>query len=321
MNKEVCPVCDNSDKHQSFFPKEMMFGKRDVFEYLKCSNCGLLWIKDIPDNLSEYYPPDYFSFKKKHNYQLTRLRKLFDNKRVFSELNNGLFHKFSNLFIKRLDYLDWIKYANLNQDSRIVDVGCGSGKLLQKMRLGGFLQTEGLDPYIEKDIHYPDGLIIHKKTINELMESVPYKFDLVMLHHSYEHMPDTLQIMQQLSRMLSSHGVLLIRIPLCDSLAWDMYHEHWANLDAPRHLFLHTKKSLKIAAQKAGLKIEKIEYDSTVSTFITSELYKNNLAGPDSPKRKAEVIESLDVKRLNELSQTANKENKGDMAAIFLKLS
>ena len=321
MNKEVCPVCDNSDKHQSFFPKEMMFGKRDVFEYLKCSNCGLLWIKDIPDNLSEYYPPDYFSFKKKHNYQLTRLRKLFDNKRVFSELNNGLFHKFSNLFIKRLDYLDWIKYANLNQDSRIVDVGCGSGKLLQKMRLGGFLQTEGLDPYIEKDIHYPDGLIIHKKTINELMESVPYKFDLVMLHHSYEHMPDTLQIMQQLSRMLSSHGVLLIRIPLCDSLAWDMYHEYWANLDAPRHLFLHTKKSLKIAAQKAGLKIEKIEYDSTVSTFITSELYKNNLAGPDSPKRKAEVIESLDVKRLNELSQTANKENKGDMAAIFLKLS
>jgi hypothetical protein len=51
------------------------------------------------------------------------------------------------------------------------------------------------------------------------------------------------------------------------------YGDKWVQLDAPRHFFLHTRKSMEIAAEKAGLKIAKVQYDSEEFQFIGSELY------------------------------------------------
>ncbi len=314
-----CPVCSHHGPHEIYNVKEMMFGYRDVFQYLKCDNCGLLWLKDYPEDFSRYYPDNYFSLKKKRKFQLSNARGIFDQIRVRSELTNGVFHKISNLFFKRLDYLDWIKYADLNPNSHILDVGCGSGKLLQKMRLGGFIHTEGLDPFLNETIVYNNGLTIHKSSLENWEKQLDHPYDLIMLHHSYEHMPDPIETMQRLSSMLSPKGLLLIRIPLSDSLAWEQYHENWAQLDAPRHLYLHTKKSLTLAAEKSGLIVDKIVYDSTLGQFIASELYKHDLAGPDPDQIKKNIIKSLNMDELKKKTALANQQQKGDMAGFYLR--
>jgi len=66
---------------------------------------------------------------------------------------------------------------------------------------------------------------------------------------------------------------LLLRIPVADSFARRKYGIHWVAWDAPRHLYLHTVKSLHIAASGAGFEVAEVTYDSTHSQFVGSELY------------------------------------------------
>ena len=54
-----CPICDNDKENKSFFIKEMQQGLREEFEYIECSNCGCLFIKEIPENISKYYDINY----------------------------------------------------------------------------------------------------------------------------------------------------------------------------------------------------------------------------------------------------------------------
>ncbi len=63
----VCEICNNSTGNKSYVVREMMFGFRDEFEYFECAECRCLQIKDIPVNISKYYPEEYYSFKLRSN--------------------------------------------------------------------------------------------------------------------------------------------------------------------------------------------------------------------------------------------------------------
>jgi hypothetical protein len=58
-----CRICANTKGNKRHLAREMMFGLRDEFEYVECANCGCLQIKEIPHNLSDYYPEAYYSFQ------------------------------------------------------------------------------------------------------------------------------------------------------------------------------------------------------------------------------------------------------------------
>ena len=56
-----CRICNHSEgKHYNAI--EMMFGMKESFGYFECDNCGCLQIKEFPGNMSQYYPPNYYSF-------------------------------------------------------------------------------------------------------------------------------------------------------------------------------------------------------------------------------------------------------------------
>lgn len=62
MPKSLCRICDNENLNQAYQLKEMMFGIRDEFTYFECSVCGCLQISEFPEDISKYYPQDYYSF-------------------------------------------------------------------------------------------------------------------------------------------------------------------------------------------------------------------------------------------------------------------
>src|SRR5256885_2327700 len=78
-------------------------------------------------------------------------------------------------------------------------------------------------------------------------------WNMVMFNHSFEHLPEPVQVLRRVARLLSPDGVCVIRIPVAGSYAWRRYREDWVQLDAPRHLFLHTTASLGKAAAAARL--------------------------------------------------------------------
>src|SRR5690606_30281969 len=111
-----------------------------------------------------------------------------------------------------------------------------------------------------------------KKSVFEI-EGV---FDFIMLHHSFEHMENPREVLGRLHELLADDGTLLIRVPVAGSYAWRTYGVNWVQLDAPRHLFLHTPQSMRLLAAQAGFAVEEVTYGSIDSQFWGSE---QNLRG------------------------------------------
>jgi SAM-dependent methyltransferase len=138
---------------------------------------------------------------------------------------------------------------------------------LLELRGQGFRNLTGADAFIPDTIRYPNGVTIHKRQLEDLDGT----FDFIMLHHSFEHMSRPLEVLERIYQLLARGGTLLLRIPLVDSLAWHTYGTDWVQLDAPRHLFLHTKASIAVLASRSGFTITAIRYDASAFQFWGSD--------------------------------------------------
>ncbi len=316
--KHTCRICANSNDNNIYHVKEMLYGSREPFEYFECSDCGCLQISEVPDDLGRYYPSNYLSFKNYGRRSRNHLRKIIDTARVGYELNGrGVLGRVAHTLLPGLDYVHWCQVAGIGREARILDVGCGAGKLLIRMMQGGFRRLEGADPFIDADIHYP-GVTIHKFGLDELVEQRAGDFDFVMLHHSFEHMDQPVKVLRQVRELLAADGSVLIRIPVAGSYAWEHYRENWFAMDPPRHLYLHTQASMGRVTEEAGMGIFATEYDSTETQFTGSERYRRNLPMAGGPKQK-QLFTRAEMAEFEKRSAALNSEGRGDQAAFYLR--
>jgi hypothetical protein len=122
---------------------------------------------------------------------------------------------------------------------------------------------------------------------------------------------------------LSSSGQCLIRIPMADSYAYKHYRENWVQLDAPRHVYLHTVKSMHKLCGRAGLKVQKVVFDSSAFQFWGSELYKKGISLFNQEQKKfRDPRNYFSVSELETYTAEAarlNKANEGDQAIMIIK--
>jgi SAM-dependent methyltransferase len=294
----------------------MMLGFRDEFEYFECASCGCLQIKTIPWDLSRYYPEKYYSYQTKKNHRKNPIRTLLRRQRS----KYCLFGK-NKLWPLRSDKygsFSWFKRMKIKFNSAILDVGCGAGKLLIRMHRDGFYNLMGVDPFIKESIFYRNGVKILKKHIYELEGS----FDCIIFNHSFEHMPQPLNVLKKIYELLKPDRYVLIRIPVAASYAWRHYGVNWVALDAPRHLFLHTVRSIQLLSKQARFEVVEIEFDSTEFQFLGSELYLRNIPLKDrSLYLKNSQNSIFSEKQLQEFKNKAiqlNAANDGDQACFYL---
>jgi hypothetical protein len=103
------------------------------------------------------------------------------------------------------------------------------------------------------------------------------------------------------------------------SWAWRHYGANWVQLDAPRHFFLHSERSLRALAEQSGLVVTRTDYDSTEFQFCGSELYARGIAfGSTEP---AAFIPRRAVAAFRAQALRLNKQRLGDQAAFYLAVS
>lgn len=316
-----CVVCGATQGHAVHYPQELMFGTREVFEYLECGYCGCLQIGAIPDNMAKHYPSEgYYSFAapKKKNYPAWVLNQRKYRSRYFLgefSLAGKLFAAFS----KESEHFAWFRKGRLKLDSSIVDIGCGAGKLLLKLQREGFSNLLGIDPFLNEDIDYRNGVRILKRELG----AIDQQYDFVMLHHAYEHMPDPLGTLVLLRQIVRADGALLIRIPVADSYARRRYGIHWHAWDPPRHFYLHTVRSMHILAEKTGFRIDDVSYDSRHSQFSTSELYLRGLSNKEHsryyPGNGPDAFTEGDWAFFAAKAAELNRARDGDTACFILR--
>ena len=320
MSLSRCDICGNETDNNHFIFKEMMFGLLDEFNYFQCNECGCLQIAKIPKDLSTYYPKNYYSFELVDESSLNKQpRKFLRNiKNNYSIFKKGFIGKFLNYIYQNSAY-NFLSNITLSKYSSILDVGCGNGMFLYGLKNIGFKNVIGIDPFIEKNIQYKNKLKIQKKSIFEINE----KFDLVILNHSLEHMASPLNVIEKISNILNNKGVCVIRTPTVDSYSWSFYKDNWVQLDAPRHFFIHSLKSLMLIAKKFDLKISNHFYDSTSFQFWGSEQYLKNIPLNSAKSFLRSPLKSIfsndEIKKFEIKAENLNKKMRGDQAVYILK--
>ena len=274
-----------------------MFGLNESFRYFQCSACDCLQISEIPTDLSRYYGGDYYSFGMpvERSWLLSQLYRARDG---YAFTNKGLMGRLLYSLFPRIDYR-FLSRLKLSKSDRILDVGCGAGGLLQALSWVGFKHLTGVDPFIDTNIQYPNGVTIHKKALSEFSQPQ----EVVMFNHSLEHMPNQQQALRDAASRITAEGVVIARIPTVSSFAWEHYGTEWVQLDAPRHLFLHSLKSMGIAASQAGLEVFDTIFDSGPFQFWGSEQCKHGIPLIDersfSTHPEASIFTKKDIERFS----------------------
>lgn len=249
----------------------MMFGTRESFRYLQCRECECLQIGSIPEDIYRFYGKNYYSYDAKRHRSWKRRRRATRRRMIMS--GPWLATAVLGLFSSPDPIFRIYRGMGIRLDQRLLDVGAGSGGHVQELRDAGMPGAVGLDPFIEEDIVVDGNILVYQRPLHE-MEGA---FDLITFHHSLEHMPDQSNALTEARRLLAPGGRVLVRIPTVSSEAFETYRENWVNLDAPRHFFLHSHKSLKLVATRAGLTVDRLWCDSTDMQFMGSEQYVHDI--------------------------------------------
>jgi len=129
---------------------------------------------------------------------------------------------------------------NPDEGARVLDFGCGDGKLLNRLQDRGW-DTFGIEP--STDVPF----IRHRR-----LDAPPQdaSFALAILHHVLEHVPDPLQVLGALAGALRPGGTLVISVPRIDTLP---VHRDWGYcLDGRRHIMGFTERCLSGLLIRAG---------------------------------------------------------------------
>ena len=310
-----CRVCGSGGPHAVHEAREMMFGLRDRFDYFECADCGCLQIAEFPGDIAAYYPKEYYAHaaSPEENFARPWRAALLRAKGRWAVFGTGLPGRAVFRRAPEADMLS-LRRARPSLSTSILDVGCGNGRLLYLLRETGFRNLLGVDPFIGFDRTYGNGLRVEKKFLAE----VRGQWDVVMLHHAFEHMDRPAETLREVRRLLAPGGQCILRVPVADSWAWRHYGVNWVQLDAPRHSFLHTRASMARLAAEAGLRVVAAEDDSTEFQFMGSELYRKGIPHTDYAGRYGELFTRAERRGFRARAEALNAAGEGDSTAFYL---
>lgn len=154
----------------------------------------------------------------------------------------------------------------------IVDVGCGEGDYLKMMQGLGW-RVLGIEPNPLAASHAESkGIPVFRGILQEanLSDSTA---DQITMNHVLEHLPDPFTPIKESFRVLKPAGRLIMHTPNAQALGHKIFKRNWYGLDAPRHMFIFSLKSIRLILQKTPFKKFRIK----TLTSHSRTIYDNSL--------------------------------------------
>ncbi len=141
---------------------------------------------------------------------------------------------------------------------RLLDVGCGNGSFLHRMRsLGWDVIGVEADKVAARAAQERYGLPVMEGPIEEV-DLPTGAFDAITMNHVIEHVHDPLLVLKICRRSLRPGGTLVVKTPNVDSWGHRVFRDSWMPLDPPRHLHLFCVQTLRISVERAGLSVKSL---------------------------------------------------------------
>jgi 2-polyprenyl-3-methyl-5-hydroxy-6-metoxy-1,4-benzoquinol methylase len=168
------------------------------------------------------------------------------------------------------------------QRGRILDIGCGNGEFLRRMGELGW-ETHGTDSS-------PAAVQLARrfaKDVRLARASEPVfddkQFDVVTMFNVFEHVPDPIETLAEVYRILKDEGRLILEVPNFQSLAFRIVQRNWIGLDVPRHLYHYSPRALITLAEAQGLQVESFRgFKFLPNLYIVFRSLANAIFSPDS---------------------------------------
>ena len=205
---------------------------------------------------------------------------------------------------------DWYTAHFGEQTQRVLDVGCGNGRILTELKSIGH-SVVGIEPDpTAREVAVSQGLSVYAGTAEAIPEQLANsEFDTIFMTHVLEHSVDPLKALQNAVDLLATGGRLVVEVPNNAALGFQKSGLTWRWLDVPRHLNFFTPQSLREMCRMIGLEHERTEFRGYTRQFHTEwianeqeiwDRYKASLNGQSHIlPRRSTTWESLKL-----LSQT-----------------
>lgn len=254
-----CPVCKTELIQAQLSTKDHTVSQKE-FSIWHCNSCTARFTQDVPeqDAIGVFYASDnYISHSDTKKgivnslYHLVRKRTLASKRRLL------------------INEVGMMK-------GEVLDIGCGTGAFLQTMKEAGWA-ISGLEPDATARNKAAELYDIHPQEPGKLFELKPAAYHAITMWHVLEHVHELHAYIKQIGALLTPNGKLFIAVPNYTSKDADIYKEHWAAWDVPRHLYHFSPGSMEKLLSMHGLKLTGIKpmwFDSFYVSML-SEKYKN----------------------------------------------
>ena len=286
MLEAACPLCGAEEcaPHLSAACPERA---DEQFTIARCDACGMLFVNPRPasEALSDYYPEEYFAYSFADAQPLNHLLKvrlwralgmLPPPERASADLLG--FRAMRGLVAAlRSARVAWTLPAPW-AGARFLDIGCGAGQHLQ------FAAELGWDAF-GVDFSAQGVAAAHEHGFSATVGNAgalplaDASFDLISLMHMLEHAPDPVAVLRETARVIRPDGAVYVEVP--NAAAWSLrrFRSGWTALELPRHLHHFTPRTLRAAAERAGLRVAALcVYGSP--WVIGSSIERAGLTGP-----------------------------------------
>lgn len=194
----------------------------------RCSGCGLVYVANFsPDGVS-YRGDDYFVRKNEYVRH---------------------WEEFCVHFERLLDKIERFKPQGV-----LLDVGAGVGILLHVAGRRGFI-TRGVEVSEWASAYARDErkLDVVAGTLEEAAFPDSH-FDVIVINHVLEHVPDPLSLLREARRILKDDGVIVAGVPNIGSIMAGILRERWPSLRPEEHIWHFSPITLRRLIRKAGFR-------------------------------------------------------------------
>ena len=253
---EYCIICGNN-KFSNYLQGKDYFLTHEEFTIVKCNECGFLFLNPRPDinEISRYYKSEeYISH---------------------SNSKKGLLNKAYHFIRKKNHRKKFDLVSSYKKCGTILDIGCATGEFLNYMKKQNW-ETIGVEPNVEAQNFAKTEYKLNVFSEDFLSNSESAKIDVITMWHVLEHVHPLEERMQQIKKLLTIDGVVLIAVPNADCFDAKLYGKKWAGYDLPRHIYHFTQKTMIQLFKKYNFTFEGIvpmKYDAYYINML-SEKYK-----------------------------------------------
>jgi SAM-dependent methyltransferase len=244
------------------------------FSLVRCSNCSLVRLSPRPDSASLplYYPAEQYEAHRPAGVVKPGRERVGGARRVVRGVvlqslgyeidglppwTRWMPRRFPRRLVRQAAY-GWEGFPARVRRGRALDVGCGNGRFLERLRHHGW-DVAGVDtsPAAARAAREALGVDVRVGTL----ESASFEqgsFEFVHMSHVLEHLPDPLATLREVARLVAPGGRVYIETPNIDSLGFRWTGEFWFPLEAPRHLWLFSPRTLARALSSVGLSVSQL---------------------------------------------------------------